>query len=226
MHGWLAFHTGKKMGKVTGMATGRWCGKAGKRVKFEEYNGWENKFTWLMYSHLSSELVLAQEVVALVASTSRDRLAGRLVETWVKAALYNWLSASSGRDASIDGGVRLLACDVIGSAFAYVDWDELVWLLTGRIKKSQNQFTMTVYRFILSDRQLRAFIQDMLQAFPNTYECADQMKDCFREQVDTLFDEYGGVPRQTSVSALFNELIQDVYRVIAWEHVARAFRLA
>lgn len=195
-------------------------------MKFEEYNGWENKFTWLMYSHLSSEPTLAQEIAALVASTARDRAAGRLIETWVKTALYHWLSVYSGRDASCDGSVRLLAQDVVGAAFAYTDWDKLVWLLTGSIKKSQNQFTVTLYRFILSDRQLRAFIQDMLQAFPNTYECADQMKDCFREQVDVLFDGSERVPHQTALSALINELIQETYKVIAWAHLARAFRPA
>lgn len=193
-------------------------------MNFEEYNGWENRFTWLM--HLSSEPMVAQEIAALVASISRDRAAGRLVETWVKAALYNWLCAYPGRDVAFDGSLRLLAWDAVGSALAYADWDELVKLLTGRIKKSQNRFTVRLYHLILSDRLLRDFIQDMLQEFPNAYECADQMKDWFRERVDALFDSSERIPQQTALPALVRELIQETYKVIAWEHVARAFRSA
>jgi len=193
-------------------------------MELSEYNGWENKFTWLMHLHLSDEQVLAQEIAALVASTSRDRAAGRLVETWVKATVYNWLCVHPGRDTRFDVNMRLLAWDLVGSALAYADWDELVKLLTGRIKKSKNLFTVTLFHFILSDGRLLAFIQDMLQAFPHAYECADRMKDWFREQVDTMFDGSNRVPQQTSFSALFNELIQNTYTVIAWGHVARAFR--
>jgi hypothetical protein len=195
-------------------------------VEFEEYNGWENRFTWLMHLHLSDEQMLAQEIAALVASTSRDRVAGRLVETWVKTALYNWLCAYPGRDGRFDECMRLLAWDVIGSALAYADWDELVRLLIGHAKNSKNRFTMTLYHFILSDGRLLAIMQAMLQAFPNTYECADRMKDWFREQMDALFDGSESFSQPTASSALINELIQETDRVIAWEHVARAFRLA
>lgn len=107
-------------------------------MKFEEYNGWENRFTWLVHLHLSDDQMVAQEIAALVASTARDRAAGRLVETWVKAALYNWLCAYHGRDTGFDGCMRLLAWDVVGSALAYADWDELVKLLVGHTNKSQN----------------------------------------------------------------------------------------
>src|SRR6202022_79193 len=39
-------------------------------MELSEYNGWENRFTWLMHLHLSSEQVLMQEVAALVAAIS------------------------------------------------------------------------------------------------------------------------------------------------------------
>jgi hypothetical protein len=42
--------------------------------------------------------------------------------------------------------------------------------------------------------------------------------------VDTLFDGPDEVAQPTALSALVNELIQNTYKVIAWEHVARAFR--
>jgi hypothetical protein len=193
-------------------------------VELREYNGWENRFTWLMHLHLSNEQALMNEVAALVATTSSNRKAGRLLATWVKVAIFNWLCVHPERDFRFDGNMRLLACDLASSALAYADWDTLVALLTDQGKKSKNLCTMTLYQFILSDGRLLALVQEMLRAFPNTYECADAMKDWFREQVELLFDGSEIVPQQTVISALINELIQNTYTVIAWEHVARALR--
>src|SRR5947209_12097544 len=144
-------------------------------MELDEYNGWENRFTWLMHLHLSNEQALAQEVVALVVTTSSNRKAGRLLATWVKAAIFNWLCMHPGRDSRFDEHMRLLAWDLAGSALAYADWDELVTLLTGRMNKSKNPFTETLYQFIFSDGQRLSFVQEVLRAFPNAYECADQM---------------------------------------------------
>jgi hypothetical protein len=193
-------------------------------VELSEYNGWENKFTWLMHLHLSNDQVLMQEIAGLVATTSSNRKAGRLIATWVKVALFHWLGVHPERDARFDGNMHLLAWDLVGSALAYADWDALVTLLTGRMKKSKNLFTVTLSQFILSDRQLLAFAQEVLAAYPNMYQCADVMKGLFREQVDALFAGGDVVSRQTGMLALVNELMQNTYTVIAWEHVAKAFR--
>ena len=194
-------------------------------MDFQEYNGWENRFTWLMHLHLSNEQALMQEVTALVASTAHHRRAGRLLATWVKAMLFNWLCAYPGRDHRFDEQMRLLAWDVAGSALAYTEWDDLVRWLTSQGRRSKNQFTVTLYRFILSDGQLQAFVQDMLGAFPNTYQCADRMQEWFREQVESLFADRDELPQLSVLSALVNQLIENTYSVIAWEHVARSFRL-
>jgi len=50
------------------------------------------------------------------------------------------------------------------------------------------------------------------------------MKEWFWEQVDKLFDGSGEVPQQMASSVLVNELIQNTYTVIAWEHVVKASR--
>jgi hypothetical protein len=42
-----------------------------------------------MHLHLSNESVLMQEIAALMATKSSDRKVGRLLATWVKAALFN-----------------------------------------------------------------------------------------------------------------------------------------
>jgi hypothetical protein len=193
-------------------------------VELSEYNGWENKFTWLMHLHLSNEQELMQEITALVSSTSRNRAAAGLLKTWVTTSLFNWLCTHPARDTSIDANVRLLAWDLAGSALAYTEWDTLVGLLTGRTKKSKNLFVMTFYQYILADGQLLALVQDMVQAFPRSYECADMMHDWFREQVDMLFDEHHMLPQPVGMASLVHELLQDTYKVIVWEHVARAFR--
>jgi hypothetical protein len=193
-------------------------------VELSEYNGWENKFTWLMHLHLSNEQTLMQEITALVASVSSNRAAGRVLETWVKTTLFHWLSVHPERDTCFDMNMRLLAWDVTGTALAYTDWDVLVALLVGQAKKSNNLFTMALYHFILSDEQLLAFIQEMVQAFPRQYECADTMKEWFREEVDTLFQWRENFPQQTGMLALVNELLLQTYQVIVWQHVARAFR--
>ena len=192
-------------------------------MELSEYNGWENKFTWLVHLHLSNEQALMQEVTALVASVSRNRAAGRVLQTWVKASLFNWLCVAPVRDTGFDANMRLLAWDMVGSALAYADWDVLVKLLAGRTKKSKDVFTMALFRFIASDGQLQAYTQEMVQAYPITYQCADAMHFWFHEQVDMLFDGPDALP-QAGMAALVHELLETTYRVVAWEHVARAFR--
>ena len=193
-------------------------------MEVESYNGWENKFTWIAHLHLSDEQAVIQEIMALVAREPDDRVAGRLIEMWVKGALFNYLTGAAGRAFLYDRFMRLLAWDLAGSALAYVDWDALVALLTGRGQASENLFTLTLYRFIMSNAGLQAIIQEMLHVVLNAYVCADVMKDWFREQVDTLFDGVEVVPEQTVIVALVAELLQNTYTLIAWEHVARAFR--
>jgi hypothetical protein len=188
------------------------------------YNGWENKCTWLVHLHLSNEQALMLEIMALVAREPDDKAAGRLIEMWVKGALFNCLTGVAGRASLYDGFIRLLAWDLAGSALAYADWDDLVALLTSRGQASENLFTFTLYRFIMSDGRLQAIIQAILCAVPDVYAGADAMKDWFREQVDALFAGVEVVPQQPVMVVLVAELLQNTYMLIAWEHVARAFR--
>ncbi len=192
-------------------------------MELSEYNGWENKFTWLVHLHLSNEQTLAQEVAGLVGPVSSNWAAGRLVKTWVKASLFNWLAVTSSRAYWFDAAFHLLCWDLAGAVLAYTNWDIVVKLLAGRVKKSPDLFALTIVRFIQSDRQLQEFIQEMVQVFSNTYECADTMQAWFREQVDQLFDGPDAIP-QSGMEALVHELLEVTYRVIAWEHIARAFR--
>ncbi len=49
-------------------------------MDLSDYNGWENKFTWLVHLHLSSEERLMHEMVSLVADTPIGYPVGKLVE--------------------------------------------------------------------------------------------------------------------------------------------------
>src|SRR5947209_16257657 len=116
-----------------------------------------------MHLHLSSEQVLMEEVAALMATTSSNR--GKLLATWVKARIFNWMCSHPERDSRFEENMRLLAWDLAGSALAYADWDELLALLDGRMKKSKNLFTVTLSHFILSDGRLLVSVQEMQEAF-------------------------------------------------------------
>ena len=61
----------------------------------QEYNGWENKWTWLVHLHLSNEQVLSLEIARLVMSEPNNEPAGHLVEMWVKSSIAHWMIFSS-----------------------------------------------------------------------------------------------------------------------------------
>ena len=87
----------------------------------DSYNGWENKFTWLVHLHLSSQKDLMHEITTLVAREPNRYPAGRLVEMWVKSTITNWSTCFPGRDRHYDDDVRLLMWDLVGSALANAD---------------------------------------------------------------------------------------------------------
>ena len=70
-------------------------------MQFSTYNGWENKFTWLVHLHLSNEFALANEIAELVAQEPNNAPAGHLVEMWVKVAVENWITSFSGRNSDM-----------------------------------------------------------------------------------------------------------------------------
>jgi hypothetical protein len=194
-------------------------------LELSSYNGWENKFTWLVYLHLSNEQSLAREIVTLVASEPNYCPAGRLVEMWVKTAVTNWYTCFPGRNRRYDESLRLFVWDLVGSALAYADWDVLVALLAGETLSSENLFTWSLYRCILNDSQLQQPVQALMCESSSTYACADALKEWFRVQVDAWIDlPASRRQRSLPISVLVYSLIQNTYTVIYWEHVAEAFR--
>ena len=194
-------------------------------MEWSEYNGWENKFTWLVHLHLSSEQGMMQEMVDLVARLADDRAAGRLVERWVQAGVNGWVTGFPHRDMSSDAYIRLLAWDVVGTALAYADWDVLVKLLVGQHMRCDNPFTWTLHRSVTTVAEFEQPVLAMLQTASSLYASADTLHEWFRETMDVWLN--AALPqRQQSpaVLMLVHNLFQDVDGVVAWDHVARAFR--
>ena len=65
-------------------------------MELSEYNGWENKFIWLVHLHLSNEQVLSLEIARLVMSEPNNEPAGHLVEMWVKSSITHWMALMIG----------------------------------------------------------------------------------------------------------------------------------
>jgi hypothetical protein len=67
-------------------------------LELREYNGWENKLTWLVHLHLSSEEHLKHAMTSLVADTPIGYPVGKLVEQLVREALTNWHMGSGSQE--------------------------------------------------------------------------------------------------------------------------------
>ena len=194
-------------------------------MELSEYNGWENKFTWLVHLHLSSEEHLMHEMTSLVAETPIGYPVGRLVEKWVREALTKWQMNVTHRDRSYDSYLRLLAWDLISSALAYADWDILVRLLAGETARNDNLFTWSLYSSIMNDSHLHQPVSVLMNEAPDAYACADTLKEWFEAQANAWIDT-SAIRRQRNavISTLVYTLIQNAYTVINWDHVGRAFQ--
>ena len=114
---------------------------------------------------------------------------------------------------------------MVGSALAYADWDTLVKLLTGETIVDDNFFTLSLYRSIMNDYHLHQPVGALMNEAPNVYAFADAIKDWFEAQIDAWIDA-SAVRRQhnAAISVVIYNLIQSTFRVVHWEHVARAFQ--
>jgi hypothetical protein len=187
----------------------------------QPYNGWENKWTWLLHLHLSNEACLMEEITELVMQEPNDGAAGRLLEMWVKVALSNWLSLFPVREIQHDEEMRLLAWGLLGSALAYVEWVQLIELLGSGGATDADLLTMTVYRSVLGSSQLQKQVGTVLRHASSLYAGADEVKEWFEVQLDTWIEYLSArLRKQAPCSKLCRGLIQNVYGLIAWEHFA------
>src|SRR5258708_16244324 len=189
-----------------------------------EYNGWENRFTWLVHLHLSDEQVLSLEIAQVVAGEPNDGPAGRLVEIWVKSSISDWMNRFPGRNKYHDHSMYLLVWDLLGSALSYTEWDALVALLTS-VEVVCNVFTMTLSQCIQRSQFLHAHMSRLLRDTPNVHTAADAMKEGFEALLADWIDRMG-VRRQISalMSQVFGELLQNISGLVVWEHLVSAFR--
>lgn len=189
-----------------------------------EYNGWENRFTWLVHLHLSNEYVLNSEITQMVAGEPNNWPAARLVEMWVTSYITDWMNRFPGRDRSHDAQIVLLMWDLLGSTLAYTEWDDLVVLLTGG-EKASNVFTMTLSRCIQSSPLLSAPMQRLLRDASNVSVAADAMKEWFETVLADWVNRVAvGRRIDAALTEVFSGLVQNAYGLIDWYHVAKAFR--
>jgi len=72
---------------------------------------------------------------------------------------------------------------------------------------------------------MQLLVSKLVQEASSLYAAADSVKNWFEVQVDAWVDTSAVHRRKNvSISRLASDLIQNTYSVIAWEHVARAFR--
>jgi hypothetical protein len=189
-----------------------------------EYNGWENKYTWLVHLHVSNEQAMLLEIAQLLAGEPNDGSACRLVEMWVKVSITNWMSRFPGRNRAHDASIGLLVWDLLGSVLAYTAWDDLVAMLDGK-KVIANMFTMTLMGCIQQSRLLHTHSEAALRDASSTYALADVLRAWFDVLVADWVDKMAlGHHVDAQITQMFDGLIQNVYGLIFWEHVARAFR--
>ncbi len=194
-------------------------------MELSEYNGWENKCTWLVHLHLSNEQTVMHDIGDVVARAVDDRTVGLHVKWWVEDMVNGWVTGLPHQGAFYDEQIRLLVWDLVGAALAYADWDVLVKLLVGQATTCDNPFTCTLHKCIMTVRFFHEPTHVLLQSASSSYVCADALHVWFREQVDA----WVGVPHMqrsllSAMVMLVHSLLQDTYSVVYWEHVARAFQ--
>lgn len=189
-----------------------------------EYNGWENRCTWLVHLHLSNEQALFLEIAHLVACEPNDERAGHLVEQWGRASITSWINRVPTRNRPYDEQIGLLVWDLLGAALAYIEWDELVTFLFGG-ESTWNMFTGTLSSWIEHSSWLQGHIGVMMQEASSLVAAADRLKEWFGALLADWIDKMAlGCQVDTKIAVVFSDLLQHVYDLVVWEHVARAFR--
>jgi hypothetical protein len=189
-----------------------------------EYYGWENKYTWLVHLHMSNEHALFLEIAQLVRREPNDGPAARLVEMWVKVSITNWMIRFTHRIRAYDASIGLLAWDLLGSALEYTAWNDLVAMLAGS-EVITNVFTMTLLRCIQQSQLLRMHIEAVLRDASSSYAVAESLQAWFDALLADWVDRMAlGRHVDVQITKMFDGLMQNVYGLIFWEHVARVFR--
>ncbi len=105
-----------------------------------------------------------------------------------------------------------------------VEWDDLVALLTGG-ERTSNVFTLILAQHIQQVPQLHTHLEAVLRHASSLVAAADTLKVWFEVVLAEWIDRVAlRRQREPSVTMLFSQLLENVYDLVFWEHVARAFR--
>ena len=194
-------------------------------MQLDEYNGWENMFTWLIDAHLSNDAAVMDAITGQIEHAIDENNAGIIIEMWVKKSITDWLTFFAGRNKMHDEEMRLLAWDLLKSALAYADWESVIAMLASGVETSDNLFSLTLYKGILNNAQLHQDIGILIENASSIYTAADAVKDWFEMQLETWITTTAARRHQNSpMSTLARELIKDTYDLIYWRSVAKMFR--
>jgi hypothetical protein len=143
---------------------------------------------------------------------------------WVRVSITKWMNRFPGRNHSHDASIGLLVWDLLGAALAHIEWIDLVTVLSGG-EMISNVFTMTLTRSIRQSQWLHAHVEMVLRDASSAHAAADVLKAWFEALLADWVDKMAvGRRVDSQTTQVFGGLVQNVYGLIFWEHVARAFR--
>jgi hypothetical protein len=143
---------------------------------------------------------------------------------WVRLSITKWMNRFPGRNHSHDASIGLLVCDLLGSALRYIEWNDLVTLLAG-YKVISNMSTMTLKHYIHQSLFLHTHLEGVLLDASSIHTAAETLQAWFEALFADWIDKMtlgGHVDLQ--ITQVFGGLMQNVYGLIIWEHLARAFQ--
>jgi hypothetical protein len=106
----------------------------------------------------------------------------------------------------------------------HTTWNDLVTLLIGG-ELTSTLFTMTLLRCIQQSQLLHTHSEALLRDASSTDTAAESLKAGFEALLADWVDKMAlGHHVDVQITQVFDGLMQNVYGLIFWEHVARAFR--
>jgi hypothetical protein len=85
----------------------------------QEHNGWPNRCTWQLFTHLTSYQETYDVARSLTQSAPSVYRAADVLREWVQAVVEEWFEVFPSE------WMKLLLLDLTTAALAQVDWDKL-----------------------------------------------------------------------------------------------------
>lgn len=181
-----------------------------QQFTFQEYQGWENKFTWAMALHLSNEQYLYNWAIGIVERYETDTTAGQCLHQWVVNMIDNWIPFSETHEA------ELLVSQLTGDAIAFAEWGDVVKRLAGmeqQVLEQDNPFTDGIVVYFMQHPTERQKLLEVFQAVAERKQLLNEHPEWVDDMntgrpqheviVDKILDAFSGhSPFWTGVDAV------------------------